>query len=160
MKSFVPIAVAALLLAWPAPGPQAASPDGRPAGTPSSAERAKAAVAAPGLSAGFYAATGKRDPFLSLVKTEDKRVPCRGGKQCLEVAQITLRGIIHSQGGMIAVVTNAMNRAYFLHENDPVWNGTVLAITPTAVTFREQFKDALGRPGSRQVVKRLAAPAA
>jgi hypothetical protein len=38
---------------------------------------------------------------------------------------------------MIAVVTNYTKRAYFLRENDTVYNGIVSRITPDAVYFKE-----------------------
>ncbi len=37
--------------------------------------------------------------------------------------------MVHSENGFIAVVSNNMNKAYFLKENDPVFNGYVVKIT-------------------------------
>jgi hypothetical protein len=56
---------------------------------------------------------------------------------------------------MIAVVTNATNRAYFLHENDAVFNGVVTRISPDAIYFKENTLDANGRLATREVVRRL-----
>ena len=56
---------------------------------------------------------------------------------------------------MIAVVDNSSNRAYFLRENDAVYNGVVSKITPDSVVFRENGLDASGKMVVREVVKRL-----
>ena len=56
---------------------------------------------------------------------------------------------------MIAVVTNYTHRAYFLRENDTLYNGVVSKITPDAVYFRENHLDQDGRVTTSEVVKRL-----
>ena len=56
---------------------------------------------------------------------------------------------------MIAVVTNYTKRAYFLRENDTVYNGVVSKITPDAVYFKENTLDSNGRVGAHEVVMRL-----
>lgn len=56
---------------------------------------------------------------------------------------------------MIAVVTNETKRAYFLHENQSVYNGVVSKITMDAVYFTENVLDAEGRVTTREVVKRM-----
>jgi hypothetical protein len=60
---------------------------------------------------------------------------------------------------MIAVVSNTSQKAYFLRENDPVYNGFVVRITPDSVVFREQVTDKLGKKSTREVVKKVTAPA-
>jgi len=84
---------------------------------------------------------------------------CSTGKRCLAIDQINLRGIIKSEGGMIAVVTNALDKAYFLRENDPVFNGYVVKITGDSVIFKETFEDKLGKPLTREVTKTISTPA-
>jgi hypothetical protein len=75
-------------------------------------------------------AGSRRDPFLSpVVNRSMGGSGCSTGKRCLAVDQIALTGIVKSEAGMIAVVINAMNKAYFLRENDPVFNGYVVRIT-------------------------------
>jgi len=53
------------------------------------------------------------------------------------------------------VVTNETGRAYFLHENESLYNGVVSKITSDAVYFKENVLDVNGRVTSREVVKRL-----
>ena len=60
---------------------------------------------------------------------------------------------------MIAVVVNALDKAYFLRVNDPVFNGFVVKITGDSVVFEEQVQDRLGHMSTHEVVKRIIAPA-
>ena len=106
-----------------------------------------------------WAMTGKRDPFFSPVVQQAAGSGCSTGKKCLEIGQINLRGVVKSDSGFIAVVTNSANKAYFLHESDPVFNGYVVRITGDSVVFQETVQDKLGKPLTREVVKRLFTPA-
>lgn len=102
-----------------------------------------------------------RDPFISPIQVETVQSGCTtGGKRCLVIDRITLQGVVRSESGFIAVVVNAANRAFFLRENDPLWNGYVLRITSNAVTFKENGKDRMGRPTSREVTKTMGRPPA
>lgn len=106
-----------------------------------------------------WAMNGKRDPFFSPVVQQPTGSGCSTGKKCLEIGQINLRGVVHSDNGFIAVVTNNLNKAYFLRENDPVFNGYVVKITGDSVVFQETVQDKLGKPFTREVVKRIFTPA-
>jgi len=105
-----------------------------------------------------WAMTGKRDPFFSPV-VQQNGSGCSSGKKCLEIGNINLRGVVKSDGGFIAVVTNNLNKAYFLRENDPVFNGYVVKITGDSVVFQETVEDKLGKTFTREVVKRIFTPA-
>jgi len=105
-------------------------------------------------------AGGRRDPFLSPVVNRGMGGSgCSTGKRCLAVDQIALTGIVKSDAGMIAVVINAMNKAYFLRENDPVFNGYVVKITGDSIVFQETLQDKLGKSFTREVTKKISAPA-
>ena len=106
-----------------------------------------------------WAMNGKRDPFFSPVVQQASGSGCSTGKKCLEIGQINLRGVVKSDAGFIAVVTNSANKAYFLHESDPVFNGYVIRITGDSVVFQETVQDKLGKPLTREVVKRIFTPA-
>lgn len=105
-----------------------------------------------------WAMSGKRDPFFSPV-VQEHGSGCSTGKKCLEIGTINLRGVVKSDTGFIAVVTNNLNKAYFLRENDPVFNGFVVKITGDSVTFQETIQDKLGKSFTREVVKRIFTPA-
>jgi Tfp pilus assembly protein PilP len=106
-----------------------------------------------------WAMNGKRDPFFSPVVQQNGGSGCSTGKKCLEIGNINLRGVVKSEAGFIAVVTNSLNKAYFLRENDPVFNGYVVRITGDSVVFQETVQDKLGKPFTREVVKRIFTPA-
>jgi hypothetical protein len=105
-------------------------------------------------------AGNRRDPFLSpVVNRSMGGSGCSTGKRCLAVDQIALTGIVKSEAGMIAVVINAMNKAYFLRENDPVFNGFVVRITGDSIVFKETLQDKLGKSFTREVTKKISTPA-
>ena len=106
-------------------------------------------------------AAGRRDPFVSpVVALGAVGSGCSTGKRCLAIDQIALRGVVKSDAGMIAVVVNAMDKAYFLRENDPVFNGYVVKITGDSIIFKESFKDRLGKSLTRDVTKTISRPVA
>jgi hypothetical protein len=103
----------------------------------------------------------RRDPFLSpVVSLGAGGSGCSTGKRCLAIDQILLRGVVKADSGRIAVVVNAMDKAYFLRENDPVFNGYVLKITGDSIVFKETFHDRLGKPLTRDVTKTITKPVA
>ena len=104
--------------------------------------------------------TGRRDPFLSpVVNRSMVGSGCSTGKRCLAIDQINLKGVVKSENGMIAVVVNALDKAYFLRENDPVFNGYVVRITGDSIIFKETIQDKLGKPFVREVTKKITTPA-
>jgi Tfp pilus assembly protein PilP len=150
-----------------------AKPAAKPAAKQAAKETKPAAVAAPAAEAAIkpveapaepkpedkkWAMNGKRDPFFSPV-VQAQGSGCSTGKKCLEIGQINVRGVVKSENGFIAVVTNNLNKAYFLRENDPVFNGYVVRITGDSVVFQETVQDKLGKTSTREVVKRIYTPA-
>jgi hypothetical protein len=104
-------------------------------------------------------ANGRRDPFISPVVSRAGGSGCNTGKKCLEIGAINLRGVVHGESGFIAVVSNSLNKAYFLRENDPVFNGYVVKITGDSIVFQETVQDRLGKTFTREVVKKITTPA-
>src|SRR5437667_111074 len=105
-------------------------------------------------------AVGRRDPFISpVVNLGAVGSGCSSGKRCLAIDQIALKGVVKSDVGMIAVVVNAMDKAYFLRENDPVFNGYVVKITGDSIIFKETIQDRLGKSFTREVTKKITTPA-
>ena len=146
--------------------PKAAAKTAVPAASKTAADAKKAdagksaeASKAPKPEEKKWAMSGKRDPFFSPVVQQPSGSGCSTGKKCLEIGQINLRGVVKSEGGFIAVVTNSLNKADFLRENDPVFNGYVVRITGDAVVFQETVQDKLGKPLTREVTKRIFTPA-
>jgi hypothetical protein len=145
--------------AAPAPKPQAPANGETAAAKPEVPSVGSDSSAASDAEDKKYAMTGKRDPFLSPVVSRQSGSGCSTGKKCLDIEAIALHGVVRSDNGMIAVVTNGLNKAYFLRENDPVFNGYVVKITGDSVVFKETFQDKLGKPFTRDVVKKITTPA-
>mgnify|MGYP001283974413 CR=1 FL=1 len=138
------------------------NPEQSPAPAKKSAHRKKAApnAATPGNAAEPGAKpdamAGKRDPFSPLVN--DKKPsgpPLPPGKAGLVIATVHVDGTVKAASGMLAVVTNPDQRTYFLREGDRLYDGDVEKIGLDGVTFKENSKDAFGKPVERLVTKRI-----
>jgi hypothetical protein len=100
--------------------------------------------------------SSRRDPFVSpVVNRSMLGSGCSVGKRCLAIDQINLKGVVKADSGMIAVVVNSLNKAYFLRENDPVFNGYVVRITGDSIIFKETIQDRLGKAMTREVTKKI-----
>ena len=146
------------------------SAQSKPAAKPKVARKAKAALAAAHAPASKPAAdpvfemsgTSKRDPFSPLINqgrdsAAGQHLP--PGKAGLVIATVRVDGAVHSPNGMIAVVSNPANSVYFIREGDQLYDGDVEKIGLDGVTFRENSKDAFGKPVERMVTKRIYASA-
>jgi hypothetical protein len=166
-----------------APAPPAAKPSGpvtakAPAKTrvksPAAAKDSAKAPAAPKESAKTAAGNSanppvekaaeekpvaRRDPFDTLLtKARAGNAPPENlppGKAGLIVETLRIDGIVRSPNGMIAIVSNAQQRVYFLREGDKLYDGSVDKIALDAISFHEIGKDAFGKPLERVVSKRL-----
>src|SRR3981189_1815979 len=146
--------------AKPAPTvPKSNPPAAASAAHSSSGSAEGAASEEPVVPEGKYAANGRRDPFISPVVSHAGGSGCSTGKKCLEIGAINLRGVVRAESGYIAVVSNGLNKAYFLRENDPVFNGYVMKITGDSVVFQETLQDRLGKTFTREVTKKITTPA-
>ncbi len=122
------------------------------AARPTAAAAAERPAAAP---------VARRDPFQALIarggrgggEEEPSNLP--PGPAGLLVSRINLLGLVRAPNGMLAVVSNPQRRVYFLREGARLYNGQVERITMESVTFREQGKDAFGKPVERQLTRRL-----
>jgi hypothetical protein len=115
------------------------------------------------------AAGGRRDPFKAWEPSGAGGLMAGGlapgalppGTRGLVISQLHVTGIVRQESAdkMIAVVTNYTKRAYFLKENDAVYNGVVSRITPDAVYFKENTLDSNGRVGAHDVVVKVGSTA-
>lgn len=102
----------------------------------------------------------KRDPFQALVGMRQEgpsNLP--PGKAGLVIATVLVDGTVRAPSGMIAVVSNPQQRVYFVREGDRLYDGSVEKIALDGVVFRENSKDAFGKPIEREVTKRIYASA-
>jgi hypothetical protein len=96
---------------------------------------------------------------VSPIVEKANKVPCGAGKKCLPVSDVILKGVVRTEQGYVAEVVNQENKPYFLRVNDPVFDGVVLSISMNSIVFRETYSDAMGRPLTREVVKKIQGPA-
>lgn len=82
------------------------------------------------------------------------------GNRGLIIGELKLEGVLWEDSGStaIAIVTNRTHRAYFLRQNEPVYDGIVSRIAPGAVYFTERVANAKGVDTYRTVVKPLSVP--
>ena len=158
-KPVVGVVAARKAQAKPAPTVPKSKPSAASAAHNSSGSAEGAASEESVVPDGKYAANGRRDPFISPVVSHAGGSGCNTGKKCLEIGAINLRGVVRAESGFIAVVSNGLNKAYFLRENDPVFNGYVMKITGDSVVFQETLQDRLGKTFTREVVKKITTPA-
>ena len=126
------------------------------------AKKTEAAPAVAEKAPGKLPSPGKRDPFMSPLALAAMKGPTNcasAGKHCLVIDQVVLKGIVQMKGGNFALVENPAKKPYFLHENDALFNGSVVKINSDSVIFKEDSTDILGRPVSKEVVKKVSAPA-
>jgi hypothetical protein len=145
---------------------QAPAPASKKAPKPKSrvAAPAKQASDKPGAAAPEKVVTAsKRDPFSPLInqhKDEASNLHLPPGKAGLLVATVRVDGAVRSADGkMIAILSNPEEHVYFVREGDRLYDGDVEKIGLDGVTFRENSKDAFGKPIDRMVTKRIYASA-
>jgi hypothetical protein len=139
--------------ASPAPGQPPATPPATPPAAPG------AAPAQPAGGGYSYDPAGRRDPFVSL-SGRGGDVPAVGGSRPsglpgLLVSEITLKGVLKSPKGLIALVQSPDNRTYIIHAGDKVFDGSVKAITADAVVFSQDVNDPLSLVKQREVRKAI-----
>jgi len=158
--------------AAPAPAataPTAAAPTAAPSAPveanesdvkPSGTSPAATGVAAPAQ--GYtYNAEGRRDPFVPLLQGSGKQVLAStpvvraAGLAGLGVADVTLRGVLVSQGAYVAMLHGTDEKTYIVRTGDKLADGTIRAITSEMVLFQQQVNDPLSRTKEREVRKVL-----
>jgi hypothetical protein len=156
--------------AQPAPSaPAAAAPS---AASPAPVEAGEAVVApagsAPvgtGVAAGgqgyTYSAEGRRDPFRPLLRATPKNTTATtaagraAGLAGLGVADVSLRGVLLSEGGYVAMLHGTDEKTYIVRTGDKLADGTIRAITSQMMLINQEIKDPLSRQKEREVRKML-----
>jgi hypothetical protein len=92
-----------------------------------------------------YDARGRRDPFISLalglnILPPEERIPGLGG---MLIQEVSLRGIVRTSEGYIAMIQGTDNKSYFAREGERMYDGTIEAIDSEKVVFRQEINDPL-----------------
>jgi len=167
-------------LAQPAPAaapPAAGAPVATPAaapGTPAEATgNASDLLSRPPLDAevdttGYnYNPQGRRDPFVSLqrpVAADRGPKTRRPGMEGFLIQEVALKGIVKTKGGglglaqkpgFIAIFLGADGKSYFVTTGQRLFDGQIVGLDATAVTFRQEVTDPLSPAKTREVRKSL-----
>jgi Tfp pilus assembly protein PilP len=158
-QAAVPVEAAA-----PAPG-QAANDakDANATGQPASGEAAAGQAGqtpAPEPQGFTYRAEGRRDPFVTLLKrgSETSSTTAAGraaGLAGLTTGEVTLRGILASEGAYVAMLLGSDDKTYIVRTGDRLADGTIQAISADAMVILQRTKDPLATQREREVRKLL-----
>ena len=73
----------------------------------------------------------------------------------LLISEVSLRGIVASRSGFVAIVQGADARTYIVREGDALFDGVVRSITQDTLVFLQQVNDPLSLETRREVRKVL-----
>lgn len=105
-----------------------------------------------------YDSSGRRDPFTSLDRASDPKGSARdrvSGLAGLSIGEVTVKGVVKSQGRLVAMLQAPDNKTYIVRPNDRLLDGIVRAVTPEAVVFVQQVNDPLSLVKQREIRKPL-----
>jgi type IV pilus assembly protein PilP len=158
------LSLALLLAAQGALFAQAPAPEGPPAAEPQRSVLDQELEPAPG---GYsYNPQGRRDPFVSLMRP----VGPQGGKvrpQGLPgflIQEVALKGVVKTQGGglgsaaqagYIAILQGTDGKSYFVTVGQRLFDGAIVAVDASSVSFRQEVTDPLSPVRTRDVRKTL-----
>jgi Tfp pilus assembly protein PilP len=108
-----------------------------------------------------YQPDGRRDPFLNLLGTGTE--PAVTGKRSdgaagLTVAEITVRGVLRSNGALIAMIQAPDNKTYIVRQGDKLVDGTIRSVTPQGLVIVQEVNDPLSLVKQREIQKLLRSP--
>ena len=132
-----------------------------PAAPPTTQTPAQAQVPAPSPADTFtYNPDGRRDPFVSLLtKGGERHVPRPGqdleGVAGLAVEELTVRGIVSSPSGLVAMVQSPDRKTYLVRQNDKLLDGIVKSVTPEGLVILQEVNDPLSLVKQKEVRKML-----
>ena len=105
-----------------------------------------------------YDPEGRRDPFVSLLHRGTGLRPLSerpAGLVGLSINEVSLRGIVFSQGRYLAVLEAPDNKTYFLAGDERLFDGSVKSISADGVVFLEEVNDPLSLVKEREVRRTL-----
>ena len=146
----------------PAPAPAAPKTSVAVTPNPQAAATPAAQVATVEPQGYTYDAGNRRDPFVSLIRRgTDTQVSPTGvgvrppGLRGLTAGEVTLKGILASQGGYVGIVLGADNKTYIVHPGEALLDGTVRTITSDAMVILQQVNEPLSLQKQRELKKVL-----
>ena len=71
------------------------------------------------------------------------------------VTEITVRGVMQSQGALIAMIQGPDKKTYIVHQGDKLLDGTVKSVTAQGLVIVQEVNDPLSLIKTREVRKLL-----
>ncbi len=105
-----------------------------------------------------YDPSGRRDPFVSLLSRGETRLPVGGrpiGVKGLLISELSVRGVMRTNGKLLAIVQAPDNKTYSIHPGDALFDGTVKVVANDAVIFLQRVDDPLSPVKQREIRKTL-----
>ncbi len=105
-----------------------------------------------------YQPDGRRDPFLSVLRTgsDPNATSKRGsGISGFALAEISVRGVLQSRAAMMAMVQGPDNKTYVIHQGDKLADGVVKSVTTQGLVVIQDVSDPLSTQKQREVRKLL-----
>ena len=105
----------------------------------------------------IYNPAGRRDPFISLarpVPSDAGTRPRRPGIEGFLLQETSLKGVVKTGDGWIAVLEGPDQKGYFVRLGQPMHDGVVTSIDATGLSFRQEITDPLS-PAKTREVRRL-----
>jgi Tfp pilus assembly protein PilP len=117
---------------------------------------AEAAPNPPAPESYSYDPAGRRDPFVTLLGAGSGPTSRKGeGPSGIAVAEISVRGVLQSRNGLIAMVQGPDNKTYVVHQGDKLLDGSIKTITPQGLIIEQDVNDPLSVVKQREVRRLL-----
>ena len=139
----------------PAPAAAPAAPATVPSAQGAAAEKKSDALEPQGFT---YNADGRRDPFVSLLRrgaTSSETGKRVAGLTGLGTAEVSLRGVIKSNGAFVGILQGVDNKTYIVRAGDKLSDGSIRSITADTVVILQQVNDPLSLEKEHEVRKLL-----
>jgi type IV pilus assembly protein PilP len=113
-----------------------------------------------------YNPQGRRDPFMNPLKAVGPKGagPRPAGIPGFLIQEVALKGVVKTSGGgmgvaqgagYIAILQGSDGKSYFVTVGQRLFDGVIVSIDPTSVTFRQEVTDPLSPVRTRDVRKTL-----
>ena len=103
-----------------------------------------------------YDPAGRRDPFTNLLGGGTGPMSRKGeGPSGIAVAEISVRGVMQSRSGLIAMVQGPDNKTYIVHQGDKLLDGSIKTITAQGLIIEQDVNDPLSVVKQREVRRLL-----
>jgi len=113
----------------------------------------------PSSDAYIYQPERRRDPFQNLITAPGgDKGPISNtklGPAGMTVAEISVRGVMQSRAGLLAMILGPDNKTYIVHQGDKLLDGTIKQIIPQGLIVTQEVNDPLSLVKQREVRKLL-----